>query len=240
MFRVRKSFFGSIKKYIHDSILHEMNQKQDIDDTMDGDEDISDELMSAIYDDEDQTSNHEDILSMMLSSMMESSADVHDVSAVTERMMNFYLGLVGSSTIARGDSMEMRLLGGNIIHTITQSILTTRYNELTIDFFGTLMLHYGKNAYLYTYISEKIRTAKGEFSLPLYAGTKSDNYSHITGINLMTSGHIGTLLQDINEDMISISINHTDLLATYDHLFAKKIARIAKKSSLDSLIPIMR
>ncbi|MFC2696090.1 MAG: hypothetical protein ACFN4U_03515, partial [Candidatus Absconditicoccaceae bacterium] len=162
--KYKYGFFAGVQNYIIKLLRSE--GKEDIL------EDI-DEMLSAI-------DNGDDI------SNFDVPERIKRESKVTERLLNFYVTLLGGFTTARGDSFYLRLLKPEILDFFTKNSLNSLLgSEVQLEYFGGILYQYAKNLYYYSYINENIRAGKNKFSMPL-KGDSSKVTTNFSVIKLYT------------------------------------------------------
>lgn len=164
-------------------------------------------------------------------------------SRVTERLLNFYVTLLGGFTTARGDTFYLRwwhsqlldyfakdhlashLRFGFILQDLQLLDLTEENNlasilgsETQVKYAGSILYQYSKNLYYYHYIDGNIRSGKKRFAIP----TKSENFdstSNFTVIKLYIEGMIANFFQDLNPQATKLTIKNAQLLADFKKRF---------------------
>ena len=144
-------------------------------------------------------------------------------SKVTERLLNFYVTLLGGFTTARGDSFYLRLLKPEILDFFTKNSLNSLLGS-------EVQLEYAKNLYYYSYINENIRAGKNKFSMPL-KGDSSKVTTNFSVIKLYTEGMIASFFQDLNPKDTKLTIKNTQILELFKTQFGEQVSEIVKLGS---------
>lgn len=202
-------FFAGVQNYIIKLLRSE--GKEDIL------EDI-DEMLSAI-------DNGDDI------SNFDVPERIKRESKVTERLLNFYVTLLGGFTTARGDSFYLRLLKPGILDFFTKNSLNSLLgSEVQLEYFGGILYQYAKNLYYYSYINENIRAGKNKFSMPL-KGDSSKVTTNFSVIKLYTEGMIASFFQDLNPKDTKLTIKNTQILELFKTQFGEQVSEMVKLGS---------
>lgn len=206
-------FFAGVQNYIIKLLRSE--GKEDIL------EDI-DEMLSAI-------DNGDDI------SNFDVPERIKRESKVTERLLNFYVTLLGGFTTARGDSFYLRLLKPEILDFFTKDSLNSLLgSEVQLNYFGGVLYQYAKNLYYYSYINENIRAGKNKFSMPL-KGENSKVTTNFSVIKLYIGAMIASFFQDLNPKDTKLTIKNTQILDLFKIHFGEQISEMVKLTSDDFL-----
>ena len=199
-------FFAGVQNYIIKLLRSE--GKEDIL------EDI-DEMLSAI-------DNGDDI------SNFDVPERIKRESKVTERLLNFYVTLLGGFTTARGDSFYLRLLKPEVLDFFTKNSLNSLFgSEVQLEYFGGILYQYAKNLYYYSYINENIRAGKNKFSMPL-KGDSSKVTTNFSVIKLYTEGMIASFFQDLNPKDTKLTIKNTQILELFKTQFGEQVSEMVK------------
>ena len=199
-------FFAGVQNYIIKLLRSE--GKEDIL------EDI-DEMLSAI-------DNGDDI------SNFDVPERIKRESKVTERLLNFYVTLLGGFTTARGDSFYLRLLKPEILDFFTKNSLNSLLgSEVQLEYFGGILYQYAKNLYYYSYINENIRAGKNKFSMPL-KGDSSKVTTNFSVIKFYTEGMIASFFQDLNPKDTKLTIKNTQILELFKTQFGEQVSEMVK------------
>lgn len=156
-------------------------------------------------------------------------------SKVTERLLNFYVTLLGGFTTARGDSFYLRLLKPEILDFFTKDSLNSLLgSEVQLNYFGGVLYQYAKNLYYYSYINENIRAGKNKFSMPL-KGENSKVTTNFSVIKLYIEAMIASFFQDLNPKDTKLTIKNTQILDLFKTHFGEQISEMVKLTSDDFL-----
>ena len=156
-------------------------------------------------------------------------------SKVTERLLNFYITLLGGFTNARGDSFYTRIQKPDLISLfVSKEMLNVESNPAQLEYLGHILYIYGKNLYYYHYINDKVRSGKNKFSIPIKGSDEkivADFYAGILYLEGMTSAYF----QDINPKDTRLNITNTQILDDFKQKFGTKISALVKESNSDFL-----
>ncbi len=149
-------------------------------------------------------------------------------SRVTERLLNFYVTLLGGFTSARGDSFYLRIFKPQLLNALTEDSLDSLLgSELHLQYFGALLAQYSKNLYYYSYIDENIRAGKNKFALPV-KGDSTKATTNFSVIKLFSEGMIASLFQDLNPKDTKLTIKNAQILELFKTEFWPKISERLK------------
>lgn len=203
----KKNFFSGVQKYLI-TVLRKNDKWDDIDEDLD-------DLMSSIWDD---ISNIDSF---------KIPEKIKKESKIMEKILNFYITLIGGFRISRGDSFFMRLFRKPIIEGIAKNTDTFDQKNQVLYYYGALLYNYGKNVFYYKYASENVRAGKQRFFFP-YKSNIKNIYSNICILKLFDENFIATVFQDINPKDIRIFIKNKNIIDIFKNMFGKKISWLAK------------
>lgn len=145
-------------------------------------------------------------------------------SRVTERLLNFYVSLVGGLDVARGDSFYLRLFKPEFLHVLTKNTLTDLLaSDVQLEYFGLILHQYSKNLYYYNYIEDNIRSGKNKFSLPL-KGKDVKTVTNFSVIKLYVEAMIAAFFQDMNPKDTKLTVKNTQIFSLFKEQFGDKIS----------------
>lgn len=180
-------------------------------------EDI-DEMLSAI-------DNGEDINSFDVPERIKKE------SRVTERLLNFYVTLLGGFSTARGDSFYLRRYHPELLeHFAKENLSSLMGSETQLEYAGSMLYQYSKSLYYYHYIDGNIRSGKKRFSIP----TKSENFdstSNFAVLRLYNEGMIASFFQDLNPQDTKLTIKNSQVLSDFKERFSPQISQWLKQDS---------
>lgn len=154
-------------------------------------------------------------------------------SKVTERLLNFYVTLLGGFTTARGDSFYLRIFKPELLSFFTKNALESLLgSELQLDYFGMMLYQYAKNLYYYSYIDEHIRAGTNKFAMPL-KGDVSKAMTNFSVIKLYTEGMIASFFQDLNPKDTKLTIKNTQILEFFRTRFWEQISAMVSLAPQD-------
>ena len=124
-------------------------------------------------------------------------------SKVTERLLNFYITLLGGFTNARGDSFYTRIQKPDLISLfVSKEMLNVESNPAQLEYLGHILYIYGKN----------------KFSIPIKGSDEkivADFYAGILYLEGMTAAYF----QDINPKDTRLNITNTQILDDFKQKF---------------------
>ena len=203
----KRNFFWGVQKYLVTALRETKWWETD--------EEL-DDLMSSIGDDIEHIEN------------LKIPERIKKESRLMEKILNFYITLVGWFWIARGDNFFLRLFRSPIIKTLSKNHDTFDKKNHNLYYYGSLLYNYGKNVFYYKYASENVRAGKQKFFLPFKSNHKNI-YSNISILKLFDENFIATILQDINPKDIRIFVKNKKLLDTFRMTFGKRISTLVQK-----------
>lgn len=205
----KKNFFSGVQKYIITMFRDQDNKtpiKEDLDD-----------LMSSIGEDV------ENIESFKIPERIKKE------SKMMEKLLNFYITLIGGSWLSRGDTFFLRLFRRPIIHQLSASEDHLDEKNYTLLYYGGLLYQYGKNVFFYKHTAENVRAGKQKFILPHKTDIKNI-YSNIALLKSFDETFLATLLQDINPKDIRLYIKNKKLIELFKGLTGQEISNMVKLS----------
>jgi len=203
----KKSFFSWVQKYLI-TVLRSDNGEETNEEL--------DDLMSSIGDDIENLEN------------FKIPERIKKESKIMEKILNFYITLIGGFRISRGDSFFLRLFRKPMIQQIAQSTDMFDQKNQNLYYYGSLLYNYGKNVFYYKYASENVRAGKQRFFLPHKSNIKNI-YSNICILKLFDENFIATIFQDINPKDVRIFIKNKNILDIFRKMFGKEISTLVKK-----------
>ncbi|HOG15637.1 MAG TPA: hypothetical protein PK674_03550, partial [Candidatus Absconditabacterales bacterium] len=207
----KKSFFKGVQKYIMDVFQNE----EKISGKSLGDE--IDDMMSDIGDDPENLKN------------LKIPERIKKESKIMEKILNFYITLVGGLRIARGDNFYLRLFKKDIIKDSLSIENWSENKKNTIHYYGSLLYNYGKNVFYYKNIADNVRAGKQKFFLP-YKNLSKNIYSNMHMVRMFDENFLATFLQWINTKDIKLYVNNKHILEQFKWMFSKNIGEIVKKN----------
>lgn len=172
------------------------------------------------------SSSNADMLEDLLSSISDGGSwfipfpnDLMKEGMLMDRMLNFYVGLMGSFRIARGDSFYIRYMKPGLLHFVDALELSSK---TSLNYSNTLLQMWNKNAFFYKTIFDGIRSGKHSFIIPFVADTK-ETYQYKYVLDQMMIGAISTIYQDILVKDIRLSIHQSSITSKMKKLHGKEI-----------------
>ncbi len=150
-------------------------------------------------------------------------------SKMMEKILNFYITLVGGSWVSRGDSFFLRLFRKPIIHALNITDEHLDEKNYTLLYYGGLLYQYGKNVFFYKHTAENVRAGKQKFILPHKTDIKNI-YSNIAVLKSFDESFLATILQDINPKDIRLFIKNKKIIELFKGLIGLEISTMVKLS----------
>lgn len=204
---LKKNFFKGVQKYLVHIFREEGGNK--IDENLD-------DLMSSIGEDMENPES------------FQVPERIKKESKIMEKILNFYITLIGWLWISRGDNFYIRLCKKGLIQEIVDQTDLIEDKKDSIYYYGSLLYNYGKNIFFYKYAAENIRSGKQKFYLPYQTDSKKI-YSNMCIIRLFDENFLSTLLQDINTKDIRLYVKNQKILEIFKKRFGKEISNLVKE-----------
>lgn len=205
----KRNFFWGVQKYMITTFRdHDTKSpvKEDLDD-----------LMSSIWEDV------ENIESFKIPERIKKE------SKMMEKILNFYITLIGWSWVSRGDNFFLRLFRKPIIQQISKINDQLDKKNYTLLYYGWLLYQYGKNVFFYKHTAENVRAGKQKFLLPHKTDIKNI-YSNISLLKSFDETFLATILQDINPKDIRLYIKNKKIIELFKWLIGQEISWMVKTS----------
>lgn len=159
-------------------------------------------------------------------------------SRVTERLLNFYVTLLGGFTTARGDSFYLRFFKPELLEFFSKDTLKGLLgSELQLDYFGNMLVQHATNSFYYGYIDENIRAGNNKFAIPLKKENQK-NLSNFSVIKLYTEAMIASFLQDLLPKETKLTVKNAQLLEMFKTKFGPLISEWLKLPAEDFLFQV--
>ena len=143
-------------------------------------------------------------------------------SIMMDKLMNFYVTYLGGLGIGRGDSFGLRFFSKRLVKELIAACSEKTLRQDALQYYGWLLYTYSKNVFYYTYAYEHIRAGKEVIRLP-YASNHKEVYSNFYLLKLFDEHFFYTILQDINESALVISVTQPDVVAMFRNLLGEDI-----------------
>ena len=202
----KKKFFAGVQKYVI-TLFRDADQ-EDLTEELD-------DLMSSIGEDV------ENIDSFKIPERIKKE------SKLMEKILNFYITLIGWFRVSRGDNYFLRLFRKPLIQKLAPWLEPPTEKNYTLMYYGALLHQYGKNVFYYKYTADNVRAGKQKFILPLKPNSKSI-YSNISLLKSFDEHFLAVILQDINPKDIRIYLKHKKILELFRDLLGKQISLLVK------------
>ena len=197
----KKKFFAGVQKYII-TIFKDADQWEIGEDM--------DDFMSSIGEDV------ENIDSFKIPERIKKE------SKLMEKILNFYITLIGWLRVSRGDNYFLRLYRPKLIQDILKDKIQDEKNY-TLMYYGSLLYQYGKNVFYYKFTSDNVRAGKQKFILP-NKPTSKNIYSNTHLLKSFDEHFLSVILQDINPKDIRIYLKHKWILDAFKALLGKQVS----------------
>jgi len=207
----KKNFFWGVQKYIITIFRDEDNAgapvKEDLDD-----------LMSSIGEDVENTES------------FKIPERIKKESRMMEKILNFYITLIGWLRVSRGDTFFLRLFRKPILQQLVKVDDQLDEKNYTLLYYGGLLYQYGKNVFFYKHTAENVRAGKQRFYLPHTTDIKNI-YSNISLLRSFDETFIATILQDINPKDIRLYIKNKKIIELFKWLMGQEISSMVTLSN---------
>ncbi len=146
-----------------------------------------------------------------------------------DKLINFYISLIGGFWIARGDNGYIRLHKPQLLSKLLTLYPIFWSQHETVQYYAKFFRLYEKNVFYYQYIFNHVRSGKDSFILPSQASIITHD-SNLFIIQLLNESYWSILLQDINRSEIKLYIKKAEILDTFRELFGENISNALKLS----------
>ncbi len=199
----KKRFFWGVQKYMMTVFIDDDSKgvaKEDLDD-----------LMSSIGEDVENTES------------FKIPERIKKESKMMEKILNFYITLIGWSWVSRGDTFFLRLFRKPIIQEMSKLDDQLDEKNYTLLYYGGLLYQYGKNVFFYKHTAENVRAGKQKFFLPQKTDIKNI-YSNVSLLKSFDETFLATILQDINPKDIRLYIKSKKIIELFKWLIGQEIS----------------
>lgn len=156
-------------------------------------------------------------------------------SAMTERLMNFYISFVGGLWTGRWDWFALRLFKKEFIESMMHLCGEDHLKQEALQYYGALLYAYSKNLFYYSYAYENIRAGKQVFRLP-YKSWYKEVYSNMYLLRMFDENALCSLFQDICPGSLTITVTQKDIVVLFKNLLHDRIQRVISWSKDDILM----
>ena len=203
-------------------------------------------IVSAKDEDNEISQEEMEELNDFMSSIWNDSGSLNDFkiperikkeSKIMEKILNFYVTIVGWMRVARGDNFFARMFRKPLIESIVGKMDAYDDKKNTLNYYGALLYNYGKNVFYYKYASDNIRSGKQSFFVP-YKSNFKNVYSNMAILRLFDENFLLTLLQDMNTKDVRLFIKNKKILEFFKSRFSQDISHLVtlnKKSFLSEV-----
>lgn len=140
-----------------------------------------------------------------------------------DKLINFYISLIGGFWIARGDNGALRVHKNQLLQNLLWLYPLFGERHHTIQYYAQFFRLYEKNVFYYQYAFNHIRAGKESFMLPSQ-GSIISHESNLFILQLLNESHWAILLQDINPCEIKLFIKKSEILTVFKDLFGDHIS----------------
>lgn len=142
-------------------------------------------------------------------------------SAVTERLMNFYLNYMGSLWVARGDTFDL-MLHRDVATQIQQVHHDPQPNAYELDLYRHYLTQYSINTSYYHYVYEWVRSGKASFTLP-YIVDSDEVYANMPMIDLLIQSGLACVMQDTLHKEIKLYPQSKSMIRQFKKIYGDRI-----------------
>ena len=162
------------------------------------------------------------------------SEHLKEESNMIEKLLNFYVTLLGWFGVSRGDTMFLRFLRPKILQDLLHGENIIGEKKWSLQYYWWLLYLYSKNVFYYKYAYDNIRAWKDKFNLPFRAALK-EVYSNMFIITLFDQNFIATVLQDINPSDMKVYLKNSHIIKEFDSHFSQRIQKLINTKQKDFL-----
>jgi len=204
---LKNNFFNGFQKYLMVSVKDQENEilQEDIEEL--------DDLMSSIWDDVENLKN------------FKIPERIRKESKIMEKLLNFYVTLVGWMWVARWDNFFARMFRKSLIKSVIGKMDMYDDKKDTLNYYGALLYNYGKNVFYYKYASDNIKSGKQRFFVP-YKSDFKNVYSNMAILRIFDENFLLTLLQDMNIKDIRLFVKNKKILDFFKDSFSQDISHL--------------
>ena len=206
----KKNFFDWVQKYV----LNYFRKEESISWKSLSDE--IDDMMSDIWSDPDNLKD------------FKVPERIKKESKIMEKILNFYITLLGWLRIARWDNLNFRLFKKWMVNDALWYVNRSNNKANTIHYYGSLLYNYWKNVFYYKNVSENVRAGKQKFYLP-YKNNSKNIYSNMHIVRMFEESFFAILFQWTNNKDIRLYANNKKVLSTFKNLLGSEISVLVKK-----------
>ncbi len=139
--------------------------------------------------------------------------------ALMDRMLNFYVWLMGTYRVGRGDSLYIRYMRKGLL-SVANSLHA--HNRSSINYCNALLHMRNKNSFFCKIIFDGVRSWKQSFIVPFVAEVK-EVYQYGYVMDQMLYNALSIIYQDILPKDIRLSIHHKSLTLAMQRMHGKKL-----------------
>ncbi len=226
---LKKNFFVGLHQYIKAKI-HMFEDKDEYIEELSTEEDI-DELLSYLdeYEDDDDDDT--------IWTETTPSGKMHIQTITLDKLINFYISLVGGMWTAQWDSGYMRFHKPQLLQQLIKQYPMFGTTHQSLAFYARFFALYEKNTFYYQYVLNHVRSGKDSFVLPQKAMTISHNSNRFI-IQLLHESVWAILLQDINPSDITLYIKKIEIIDLFKTYYGASITTAIKSQQHDLLVYI--
>lgn len=154
-------------------------------------------------------------------------------SKVMERLLNFYVMMMGWWSIARADSVYLRLFYPELVSHFGNRDLDELISSPTqINFLSNINFQYHKSRFYYEYINAQLRNSKQKLMVPVDT-MPSDVSSNVQIFWLNIQGAICSFFQDLNVKSTRLTLKNPQLLDLFKEKYGKLISERVQLDKAD-------
>lgn len=202
---------------------------------------VRDMITNEIRNDDEDEDEIEEFVSMIWSWYVgQIPESLRRESAITERLMNFYLNYMGSLWVARWDTF-MLMLNPQVAQYIQQVVHARDPNTYDLDLYHHYLTQYSINTSYYHHVYAWVRSGKTSFTLP-YIVDVDEVYANISMIDLLIQSGLACIMQDTLPKETKLYPQSKSMIRMFKSAYGERIATYLKSDSQELswyLMPIV-
>ena len=148
-------------------------------------------------------------------------------SRVMERLLNFYVMMIGGMSTARGDSFYLRLKKPHLFNFCMEHLIDIIDSPTKLWTLSNMNFFYHKTRFFYEIINNHLRNEKQDSSVPV-DGLPKNTSSNLWVLKLHIQGTISAYFQDLNPKDIRLTIKNPQILELFRNKYGSLISERVK------------
>ncbi len=142
-------------------------------------------------------------------------------SALMDRLLNFYVGLMGTMFIGKADNGYMRLFHSKDLNNLIDSMRSWVYS----DYFVSVLLKQKKLEFFYNIVFDWVRSWKASFIVPYIAQETPDYRNKLFLLRQYLKQSIAILTQDILQKDLKLVTHNNSIVTEFQNIYGIQIER---------------